>query len=265
MLKYKVKNCPLEHEKISPLMEHLSATANIDPKGHLEVTFNERLPEHKASEHISLLREYIRGLKTSEPLYELIDTEEIDARYVDVSVRSDHGLKLESFGAFGSGAHDTTSGCISLIGEFAASNSDKLEHLRAIDIGTGTGILAMAAYLSGIRDITAVDISLRAIISAYHNFSLNDMAEKIRLARGSIELASGSYDIVIANIYITAIEDILGDIVEKTADGGTIILSGIKTKDTDRINRLIGQHPYLNIVKYIDSGEWLCLYITKEI
>ena len=264
MFQYKFRNCPLEFDGISPFLTHLSADGHIDDAGSLVLTFNESLPEHKASEHVSLLREYMRNLKQMDTLYQLIDTEEIDDRYEDHAEKLDLGFRIETFGAFGSGIHDTTGGCMELIEEFCKEKENSLYSARALDIGTGTGILSLFSYYRGIKNITSVDISLRAVISALHNFRLNDIADSIRLKQGSIADIDGRFELIIANIFLSAIEEIFDDIFTKTVQGGTIILSGVKVEKEQSLFRLIDRYPSLSIKKKLVRGEWICIYLKKE-
>jgi ribosomal protein L11 methylase PrmA len=264
MFQYKLRNCPLEIDGISPFLSHLSADGHIDDAGSLVLSFNKSLPEHKASEHISLIREYMRSLKQMDTLYQLIDTEEIDDRFMDHSEKLDLDFRIESFGAFGSGIHDTTDGCMKLIEKFCKEHQETLNSVRALDIGTGTGILSLFSYYRGIRNITSVDISLRAVISALHNFLLNDIAESIRLKQGSIADIDGRFELIIANIFLSAIEEIFDDIFTKTVQGGTIILSGVKEEKEQSLFKLIDRYPSLSIKRKLVKGEWICIYIKKE-
>ena len=264
MFQYKLRNCPLGNDEIKPYLSHVSAEGHIDDKGSLVLTFNESLPEYKASEHISLLREYMRSLKQKDTLYQLIDTEEIDDRFDDYSDKLALEFRIESFGAFGSGVHDTTHGCMKLIEKFCKEHQETLTSVRALDIGTGTGILSLFSHYRGIRNITSVDISLRAVISALHNFRLNDIADSIRLKQGSIADIDGRFELIIANIFLSAIEEIFDDICTKTVQGGTIILSGVKAEKEQSLFRLIDRYPSLSIKKKLVKGEWICIYIYKK-
>jgi ribosomal protein L11 methyltransferase len=264
MFQYKLRKCPLDIDGIRPFLSHLSAKGHIDNRGSLVLTFNENLSEHKASEHVMLLREYIQSLKQTDTPYKLIDTEEIDDRFEDYSERSDLGFKLETFGAFGSGIHDTTGGCMELITLFCTENDRSLHSVRALDIGTGTGILSLFSYDQGIRHVTSVDISLRAVIAALHNFRLNNIADSITLKQGSIADIDGRFELVIANIFISAIEEIFDDIFRSTVRGGTIIISGIKSAEEHSLYSILDKYPSLTVKKKLVRGEWLCIYLYKN-
>jgi len=263
MYNYRIRKCPIGQDQLDLILPHLHAKGRIGDSGALTITFDDSLPEHRVCESISLLREYFLSIRNNEPLYQLIDTEEIDGRYLDTA-QNTPGFRIESFGAFGSGVHETTGGCMELIREFCNENSRRLGSVRLLDIGTGTGILSIFAHYQGIRDITAVDISLRAIISALHNCYINGIAGAIRLKHGTVRDIEGRFELTVANIFLSVISDIFGDIHRKTVPGGTIIISGIKKKEEGELMSIISGYPAIEVSRKMDRDGWICVRMDRR-
>ncbi len=130
-------------------------------------------------------------------------------------------------GAFGSGEHETTVACLEQL--------EKLESLkgaRVLDLGSGTGILAIAALLLGGESAVAIDIEWPAALSCSSNIRLNGVADKAVTICGELEcLADSRFDLVMANIYADILILLADRLVELTRHGGNILLSGIPMQD----------------------------------
>jgi ribosomal protein L11 methyltransferase len=142
----------------------------------------------------------------------------------DIAVRLDPGM------AFGTGTHPTTQLCLAALERHAQPGQAML------DLGTGSGILAIAAAKLGAGPILALDIDDEAVRVARENTAANGVAENIQVARGSLrEVLEGQFGpewrsapVVVANILariiVTLLDEGLGDVV---APGGLLITSGI--------------------------------------
>lgn len=125
--------------------------------------------------------------------------------------------------AFGSGGHETTTSCLEEL--------EGLElHPRAkvLDLGCGTGILAIAAVKLGAQTVTAVDNSPDAVEATVNNLKLNGVKNGVKTILGTLEtIASERFDFILANMY----GDVLLALVDKLANsllpGGQALLSGI--------------------------------------
>jgi len=135
-------------------------------------------------------------------------------------------LVLDPGNAFGTGDHVTTMSVLEMLREWTASVQG-LSGKRFLDLGTGTGILSIAAYLYGIRDITAVDIEQPAIETAAGNFALNGLTDKVTLIKGSIGDAGSGFDLIAANIFQEALVELMPDTVRALNPGGSLIVSGL--------------------------------------
>jgi len=126
-------------------------------------------------------------------------------------------------GAFGSGEHQTTSSCLELMESMAELNA-----ARILDLGSGTGILAIAALKLGAKAAVCVDIEARAVETARTNCALNDIEDHITHITGTLEeIKDTGFDVILANIYGDILIDIADSISNKLRPGGMLLLSGI--------------------------------------
>ncbi|MBL8372206.1 MAG: 50S ribosomal protein L11 methyltransferase [Burkholderiaceae bacterium] len=134
-------------------------------------------------------------------------------------IRLDPGL------AFGTGTHPTTRMCLRWIA------TRPLPGPRVLDYGCGSGILAIGAALMGAADVDAVDIDPAAVTSTGQNAHANGVV----LRAGSPELASGHYDLVLANILATPLKVLAPLLCAHVASGGALVLAGILERQADEL------------------------------
>ena len=135
-------------------------------------------------------------------------------------------------GAFGSGEHETTVSCLEEIEQL------NLIGKEVLDVGCGTGILAIAALKLGAARAVAFDITKEAVETTLKNARLNHVITRIEVILGTIEKIDGSYDIILANIYPEVLRDIALKIKERTKTDGILILSGVPWEDNSEILRI---------------------------
>ncbi len=161
-------------------------------------------------------------------------------------------IRIDPALAFGSGHHETTRGCLQAIQKYVKEGDEVL------DVGTGSGILAIAASKLGTKaDIC--DTDELAIEQAKKNFALNE-AKFQEAWRGSAALAKKKYDIVIANIVADVLMMISSDLKNATKKEGIIILSGIIEKYRDRVYEKFS----LPLVEEIQDGEWITMILRNR-
>jgi len=126
-------------------------------------------------------------------------------------------------GAFGSGEHQTTSSCLELMESMA-----ELDAARILDLGSGTGILAIAALKLGAKDAVCVDIEERAVETARTNCALNQLGDRVTHITGTLDgVSETGFDVILANIYGDILVSIADPLSKKLRQGGTLLLSGI--------------------------------------
>ncbi|MCP4340984.1 MAG: 50S ribosomal protein L11 methyltransferase [Desulfobulbaceae bacterium] len=127
--------------------------------------------------------------------------------------------------AFGTGHHATTSLSLDFIRETLSENSG----LRLLDVGTGTGILGMAAVLFGAEAVLGLDNDPEAVSAAEENVRRNSLQDHMQISLAPLSSLKEPYEVVVANIVHDVLISMSGDLTRLTAAGGTLILSGILT------------------------------------
>ena len=137
--------------------------------------------------------------------------------------------------AFGSGQHETTISCIEEMERLGS-----LAGKRVLDVGTGTGILAVAAVLMDACRVVAIDIEMDAVSTCRKNAILNRAEDRVLITCGSLDsLATGrGYHLVLANIYGDIILKEAVNLAARVEPKGHIILSGIDYTDSTPIRIL---------------------------
>jgi ribosomal protein L11 methyltransferase len=164
-------------------------------------------------------------------------------------------IRIEPNMAFGTGTHETTQLCIAEI--------DK--HLRSgesfFDVGTGTGILAIAAARLGSEAILACDTDSDSIKIAKENAELNGVAEKIEFYVGSITAAVPLYDFVCANLTIDVILPILDLLIDRSRR--ILLLSGILSEQESMIADALTERG-ISSLAVSRRGEWISVLVVRS-
>lgn len=136
-------------------------------------------------------------------------------------------IVLGKKGAFGSGEHETTASCLELMPAIPGINGS-----CALDLGSGTGILALAAARLGAATVVAVDLEEAAAVSCQENVAFNGLEDRVTTVCG--ELASvgiQQFDLILANIYADILLPLADQLVGMTRSGGHLLLSGVPLQD----------------------------------
>ncbi|MCB1430263.1 MAG: 50S ribosomal protein L11 methyltransferase, partial [Nitratireductor sp.] len=162
------------------------------------------------------------------------------------------------------GHHGTTAGCLDMLGLCLKEN----RYSRALDLGTGSGVLAIAVARSLPARILATDIDPVAVDVARQNCRLNGVASRIRCetAPGFAHRAfreEGPFDLVIANILAGPLQALARDLAANCAPGATVILSGLLPHQRARIVATYRLHG-LDFVKAHIRDNWLVLVLRKR-
>lgn len=139
-------------------------------------------------------------------------------------------LLLDPGNAFGAGDHVTTLTVLKLLKKWADRQENLKENFKdksLLDLGTGTGILAIGACMMGVGNVTAVDTDASSVEAAENNFALNGLTGKVRIIHGDIKDAGAGYDVVLANIFLEPLLELMYSISAILNPGGTLIISGL--------------------------------------
>jgi ribosomal protein L11 methyltransferase len=180
-------------------------------------------------------------------------------------------FKIEASQAFGTGGHETTTGCLFML-DWLKKRGQRYNHIA--DIGTGTGLLAFAAtHLWPSANITASDIDPVSIRITVGNAEDNDVALGHRLGEVALCTASGTdhvliqhrapYDLLIANILAGPLIELAPAFADITADGGHLILAGLIEPQVALVQRAYRKAGFTALRKR-DNGDWPCLLLVKR-
>jgi ribosomal protein L11 methyltransferase len=155
--------------------------------------------------------------------------------------------------AFGTGHHGTTRSCLALMDRYAGSAGKG----RFLDLGTGTGLLAIAAIKLGFTDVVGVDTDPLALEAARRNLELNGV-RTVRLIEGSLEAADGLFDMIAANLISGTLIELAGGIARHLQPAGIAILSGILEGQDDEVAGSM-ERAGLRCRERLRDGKWVSL------
>lgn len=168
-------------------------------------------------------------------------------------------LRVEASAAFGTGHHETTHGCLVALADLHETRAVS----RVLDMGCGTGILAIAAAKLWRCPVLAVDNDPEAVRLTRENAAVNDAEEWVRaeLGDGYACPAVGAqepFDLIVANILAGPLIDLAGDLKRALAPGGVAILSGLLAEQADSV---LAAHCPLALLRRYPRNEWVTLLI----
>jgi ribosomal protein L11 methyltransferase len=171
------------------------------------------------------------------------------------------GILIPAGMAFGTGEHTTTSTCLRLLADIAQSLS---ANFTALDLGTGAGILAVAAKALGASHVEAIDHDPVAVRIAKRNASINGFAT-IGISRGDVLKLSGQrlFDIVLANLFSDVLLGAAPRIAQATKPGGWLIFSGVLR---DQVPEVAGAFEAAGFERprIVTRGKWCAGSCQKE-
>lgn len=184
-------------------------------------------------------------------------------RIPETDLRGRQIIWIEPGMAFGTGFHVTTQFCLQAV-ETHLGEADSKGKLQILDVGTGSGILAIAAaHLLGQAQILALEIDPTACRVAEENFELNKTEKQIQLIEGSTEKVLGKkFDAILSNLTCEDNVALLPEYVDMLLPGGKLILSGILLEKSDRIENAIAGQP-LKIVQKDEREIWAGLVVER--
>ena len=200
----------------------------------------------------SAWKQYFKPVHVTDRIVVKPEWEEYSPQEGEIVIEIDPGM------AFGTGTHETTSMCINQIEKNLKAGD------RVIDIGSGSGILSMAAVLLGAEKATGVDLDPVAVRVALENVELNNLQDKIDILHGNLtDVIREKADIVVANIMADIILILLEDVREFIKDDGLFISSGIIQEKRAAVEaRLLEKN--FSIVEVETKGEWCAITAQKK-
>ena len=151
-------------------------------------------------------------------------------------------LRLTDSAAFGTGLHPTTAMCLEAIEEHLQPSAPE----ALLDVGTGSGVLALAALLMGVPRALGLDLDAEALRAAAENARLNALDQRLQLVHGGPDAVAGTWPLVVANLVAAQLVELAPVLVRRVGHHGRLVLSGVPSSiepDVDRAYRRLGMHP----------------------
>lgn len=168
-------------------------------------------------------------------------------------------ITIEPGMAFGTGQHATTRLCLEELGKlYRQDGKERAATKTVLDVGTGTGILAIGARLLGYGQCAGTDIDDDAIMAASENCKMNQA--DIYLAKGSVP--EGQFDLVFANILAVVLLRIMDRLAGVVAPGGHLCLSGILVEEEHELAAKAAEFGLEAVTQNRQDG-WSCLVVRK--
>ena len=189
-------------------------------------------------------KKYFKPFYAGEHLVVKPTWEPFDPKPDDLVIEIDPGM------AFGSGTHETTGMCLALLEEMISGGEE------IIDVGTGSGILAIGAALLGASHVLAIDIDPDAVRVAAENVAKNHVEQIVSVQEGNLlDRVSAVCDICVANIISDVIIAFAAPLMNHIRPGGLFICSGIVTVRSDEVEKALRDAGY-EILRKVTRGEW---------
>jgi ribosomal protein L11 methyltransferase len=170
----------------------------------------------------------------------------------EVALRLDPGM------AFGTGLHPTTRGCLTLLEDLGPMPS------RILDVGSGSGILALAALRLGASHAVCLDTDPLAVEATRANAALNGVADAVSVELGTLaERPSEAFPLVLANLVAALHVELADRLAAHTAPGGMLVAGGIiEGRSGDVMSAFEGAG--FRLVRRLDDGEWVTLALERR-
>jgi ribosomal protein L11 methyltransferase len=171
----------------------------------------------------------------------------------DIVIEIDPGM------AFGTGQHASTMMCLEAMEDIFAQKGARPE---VLDVGTGTGILGIAAAKLGARRVVCIDIDEKAVEIACENAVLNKVEKKLVIRNGDVSSLHKSFNLILANLTAKLLIAISGDLENMLEPGGYLVISGIIDQNRKEIEDCFFRSSLI-FMRAIKNQEWLCYIFSR--
>lgn len=166
--------------------------------------------------------------------------------------------------AFGTGAHPTT--CLSLRALDSVLSDKRYTgrkvFSKGLDVGTGTGVLAIALAKLGVQKVVGLDIDPCAVSEAAHNVSLNGLAQQVTITNTALEELATDFSVIVANLAYPTLRRLSPLLSEKMEQDGVLVLSGFKEPASKDLGKTYTGED-LRLIQEKTDREWACLVLRK--
>ena len=201
-------------------------------------------------------RKYFRPVKVGQSLIILPSWEK------GFKLGGRHPVWIDPGQGFGTGHHLSTALALEML-EHYLLNTDTIPK-KMLDIGIGSGILAIAACRLGIQKVKGVDIDIEAVAEVERNSKLNGLSARIEAVVGQPSSLKKSFPLVITNMLMLELLDIRLDLMRLTSPGGTLICSGLLGEQADELSIAVLQLGF-EYCSTLDSENWSAVQFRRPV
>ncbi len=173
-------------------------------------------------------------------------------------------IEIDPGQAFGTGTHATTQLVLEALEGLC--NEMRTATKSLLDVGTGTGILAIAAARMGFSPILCLDNDSLAVETAQENVQKNRVEKAVQVSNQDISSIGGHFDVILANLDKITLLTLAEPLVQRLAHQGILILSGILTNQQAEVKACFsdkGMQPIRELQEHTASPEWVCMVMQK--
>ncbi|MEI7589750.1 MAG: 50S ribosomal protein L11 methyltransferase [Deltaproteobacteria bacterium] len=200
-------------------------------------------------------KKYFKPLRIGKHIVIKPSWERYGALNNDIVIEIDPGM------AFGTGQHASTS--MSLEGIESIITSEHKRKWRVLDVGTGTGILAIACAKLGAQSVVAVDIDSNALNIALENVRINKVQDTVLFSDKTASQIGGTFNLIVANLTAKTLVNLNHDLLTMLEPDGYLIISGIIESNTCEIERIFFNGSFVCHQKNISEG-WVSYIIHRQ-
>ena len=239
-----------EHKAVRSLRRYLKSLREINPKlPHIEIEAAS-IPEQDWGEN---WKRFFKPLRVGSRFVVKPPWARIRLKRGEIPVEITPGM------AFGTGTHATTKLCMESL-----EKRLKKRGLSVLDVGTGSGILSIAAAQLGAEEVFGIDIDQLAVEIARENVSQNQVSDTVRIKKGRIGDIRKRFDLVVANLDFGSLKKMRIALIRHIKRHGFLILSGVLETEEERLRQGYTRTGELQWIEAIQEGEWVCLIFRKK-
>jgi ribosomal protein L11 methyltransferase len=166
-------------------------------------------------------------------------------------------LRLDPGMAFGTGLHPSTRGCLMLLQQVSPMPA------AVLDVGSGSGILALAALRLGAERAVCLDTDPLAVEATMANAAANRLAARVVAHQGTLEAPKATYHLILANLVASTLVELTGSLAAHAAPGGTLLAGGIIEGRADEVLAALTSAGFA-LSERLDEGEWTSLRLRRD-
>ena len=168
-------------------------------------------------------------------------------------------LEIDPGMAFGTGTHETTRMCTQIIDRELSTEPN----VALLDVGSGSGILSIAAKRLGVKSVVGIEIDPVAVQVSLENWIKNGLEPPPPFSTSRLSSVPGRYDLIVANMLSHILLSLRDELLDHLEPKGLLVLSGILDSESDSFLQKFG-HSELRLVNKHHEGEWVALELCRQ-